>query len=514
MLRSGKNIFTLTIVIIAAFGVFLALNPALLKDDMDESETTQIIYGASGYNKYLNNSYGYEIVLPDELVLSEDIVSVKTRFESDDMAVDVLYDNFEDTLDSFLSYNMYGNMGIKKNKDFTVTGEYERKFGGNRGHVLIYERNKISSIENDRNYYATIAIERTYDEVVTVFIKSSHPIEVDEVMRRFKFIRKRGEVKENRIFEPVQKSFSEPTEKFYLEYFKNNEKTDFGIFDKSVPLDIEKLRRLESMFDYKFPVVLMYNNFYLPFKSIEMENAKKAEKVVEYTLYTTDLIDGKEKDITLEILSGSYDEYLDSLAKSFKEYDYPVLFRLNNEMNGDWVLYSAYNVGKDTDLFIGCWRYIYDRFREKGVDNLIFVWNPNERSFPNFAYNSYLNYYPGDEYVDIVGLTAYNTGNYYEGEIWRSFSEAYDSFYHDYAERFRHPFMITEFSCASAGGDKPAWFSDMFEKISGYDRIKIAVLWNGQDYDMTRKERPVARNYKFDNEKRVIEAIKKGLQSY
>ena len=35
----------------------------------------------------------------------------------------------------------------------------------------------------------------------------------------------------------------------------------------------------------------------------------------------------------------------------------------------------------------------------------------------------FMDYYPGDEYVDIYGITGYNTGTYYEGESWRSFDE-------------------------------------------------------------------------------------------
>ncbi|MDF2949399.1 MAG: uncharacterized protein K0R07_1431, partial [Sedimentibacter sp.] len=161
-----------------------------------------------------------------------------------------------------------------------------------------------------------------------------------------------------------------------------------------------------------------------------------------------------------------------------------------------------------------CWRYIYDKFKENGVDNLIFVWNPNEKSFPNFAYNHYLNYFPGNEYVDVIGLTAYNTGNYYKGEIWRSFSEAYDHFYYDYVNHFNYPMMITEYSCASAGGNKSQWFADMFNKITNYDKIKLAVLWNGQDYDTSKTEGTVSRNYRLDLEQEVIDAVKTGLQNF
>lgn len=483
------------------------------------SMINQTAYGdvtpySSTYNRYTNNPYGYEIILPNNLVLNEDIMNVKSRFESQDLVVEILYDNFYNTLDTTDIYNSYGNQGIKKNPDFKVTSEYNHSFNGEKAHIVLYERRKLSYTEPDRNYYATIAFSRNSKEAITVFIKSSQPIYIDYIMPCFKFIEKSGYLKPNAVFEPIKKNFDTKTQQFYDEYFAYNKKLNFGIFEPTFPIYEYRLAQLESLFNYSFPVTLTYNSFELPFKASYMNTAKTAGKVVEYTLYTTNIINGKEKDITLDIIEGKYDDYLDHMAESFNEYDYPVLFRINNEMNGAWVLYSAYSVGKDSDLYIECWRYIYDKFKKHGVDNLIYVWNPNELSFPNYAFNHYLSYYPGNEYVDIVGLTAYNTGNYYLGETWRKFSDAYDHFYYEYASRFKHPMMITEFSCSSTGGNKSQWFDDMLSTINKYDRIKLAVLWNGQDLDTTKPNKPVARNYRLDLDESVINSIRTGLQNF
>jgi hypothetical protein len=489
----------------------LSINTAYA--DEQNTSTTFTTY-SSVYNKYSNYPYGYEITLLNSLKLNEDIGTVKSRFESEGLVVEVLYDNFVNTLNTSNIYLKYGNRGVLKNPDFKITDEYNHNFNGEMGNIVLYERNKLSNVEADRNFYATITFARSSKEVITVSMKSTQPIYIDYIMPSFKLTEKSGTMKEDTVFEPVEKNFDEKTKKFYEDYLLNNEKVDFGIFEPTFPLYAYRLAQIEQSLDYNFPVVLLYNSFSLPYKTDYMNKAKELGKVVEYTLYTTDIINGKEEDITLEILDGKYDDYLIHLAQSFNEYDFPVLFRLNNEMNGEWVWYSSHNVGKDTDLFIASWRYIYDLFKEQGVDNLIFVWNPNEKSFPDFSYNDYLCYYPGNEYVDVVGLTAYNTGNYYNGETWRSFSEAYDHFYYDYAKRFKHPMMITEFSCASAGGNKTLWHKDMFNIINKYERIKIAVLWNGQDHDNSKPEKTVSRNYRFDLEQEVINAVKSGLQNY
>lgn len=489
-----------------------------LEEDFEssaENNSTALLQYSSEYNKYINHPYGYEILISNNLKLNEDIVSVKSRFESDNLVVEIFYDNFYNTINSYTTYLNYGNRGILRNPEFQITNEYNHYFkNGLLGHITLFERRKIKTDEPDRNYYGTITFARSTNEAITVFMKSSTPLYIDKIMPEFNFADKSEVLKKDRVFHPEKKNYDEKTQEFYNEYFINNEKLDFGIFEPTFPLYAYRLTQIENMLDYNFPVALLYNNFSLPFKTAYMNKAKELGKVIEYTLYTTDIIDNKEKDITLDILEGKYDEYLDSLAQSFNEYDYPVLFRLNNEMNGEWVLYSSHKVGKDTDLFIDCWKYIYDKFKEHGVDNLIWIWNPNEKSFPDFSYNNYLCYYPGNEYVDIVGLTSYNTGNYYKGETWRSFSEAYDHFYYEYIERFTHPMMITEFSCASAGGNKVLWYEDMFNIIEKYDRIKLAILWNGQDYDMTKDVKTVSRNYRIDLEESVINAIRNGLKGY
>ncbi|NLF44461.1 MAG: hypothetical protein GX581_00145, partial [Syntrophomonadaceae bacterium] len=122
-----------------------------------------------------------------------------------------------------------------------------------------------------------------------------------------------------------------------------------------------------------------------------------------------------------------------------------------------------------------------------------------------------LAYYPGDDYVDIIGLTGYNTGTYYPGELWRSFGEIYDPLYNTYSSYFSHPFIITEFGSNSAGGDKAAWVQDMFRQIDQYPQIKAAIWWNGTDWD--QNEEP-ARIYRLDENRAVMDAFKKGLVKY
>ena len=122
-------------------------------------------------------------------------------------------------------------------------------------------------------------------------------------------------------------------------------------------------------------------------------------------------------------------------------------------------------------------------------------------------------YYPGDKYVDIVGMTAYNTGTYYAeiGETWQTFKELYQDLYTEYDVRFGQPLMITEFASASKGGDKAQWIRDMFRDIQNYPNIKVAVWWDGCDYDPSKEERTVARSYVIDETEEILKVFRENL---
>ena len=68
--------------------------------------------------------------------------------------------------------------------------------------------------------------------------------------------------------------------------------------------------------------------------------------------------------------------------------------------------------------------------------------------------------------------------------------------------------MITEFACASAGGDKEAWVEDMFAQMHRFDRIKVAVWWDGQDYDAQGN---VARSYVIDETEGLMDIFRRHL---
>ena len=80
----------------------------------------------------------------------------------------------------------------------------------------------------------------------------------------------------------------------------------------------------------------------------------------------------------------------------FEDAGIPVLWRPLIEPDGEWFWWGSDGPGN----YIKLWRMMYDRFvNHHGLDNLIWVWNA-ARIF-------YAEWYPGNEYVDMVSVDTY-----------------------------------------------------------------------------------------------------------
>ena len=323
-------------------------------------------------------------------------------------------------------------------------------------------------------------------------------------------------------FKPVlNENWNEKTKALYNE-ITNSENCKWGIFEPGTIFanNYDNIHKIEQEVGAKFEGVLEY--IFLC-DDIPVEGMKKAfddGKIVELTLQTANVMhkDMDGHNPMFEIIDGLYDEKLRKMARDIKNLENPVLFRLNNEMNSDWVGYSASACLTDPEIYVAVWRRIYDIFEQENVDNAIWVFNPNDETFPPNGYNTSIAYYPGNEYVHIFGITGYNTGTYYaaeHGERWRSFDEIYTSIT-EHSEKIygNFPWIITEFASSSVGGDKVLWINDMFESLKDYPHIKMAFWFNSADYDeRPEKKGEVARPYWLNETPETTEAFANGLKN-
>ncbi len=483
----------------------------------------------SNGQKFTNFLDGYSVILPFgmtvDLSYSETAAIIKNSYTT----LKIFKETFK-TNNQRLSYLVYSNGFTQNTADHTIKSKKTYSKGGREYHLLEWSRPILKKVVGDQNHYLCIDVCEGA-RVYTFFFTSSLPFsEANSYM---------SIVDSLTTFDPTISSvnayhkgykkgnlshLNQYALAFYNKLFSDDAPFRMGMFPPERFGGIQKMEEFESYLDYTFPIFLQYTEFtdyvgltpsdytykvqnYIKSLEYYFDYAQKSGKAIELTLQTP-LVRNTANNAIYEILNGNFDQFLKEYTSLIVKYPtVTVFFRPFNEMNGDWCNYSAYHTSRDPQVYVELYRYLYRTFSDAGCSNVIWVWNPNERSFPNFKWNSQDLYYPGDEYVDVYGITGYNTGTYYQAETWRSFDEIYKPIYQKAIRINEKPIMITEFSCSSIGGDKISWIEDMFRVLPNYDKIKVGIWWHAADYN----GEAIARSYFMDTPDGTLDVFKKYL---
>ena len=180
-----------------------------------------------------------------------------------------------------------------------------------------------------------------------------------------------------------------------------------------------------------------------------------------------------------DITSGSADKLIARAARRMAERGRPTLLRWGWDMNRDFYKWGGPANNRDSKQYVTAYRRIHGIFADEGADNVSWVWSPNWNSHPDASWNTYQNYYPGDEYVDWAGVSGYAQA--------QSPGEIFDAFYATYASR--KPIMITEVSAVDRGGTtKPDWIASFRQWVKQHPAVG-AVAWFDTDTHPGSKEK-------------------------
>jgi hypothetical protein len=173
------------------------------------------------------------------------------------------------------------------------------------------------------------------------------------------------------------------------------------------------------------------------------------------------------------IAAGAYDDMVRADARALRDYAKPVFLRFAQEMNASWNPWNG-----DPAAYVAAWRHVRTIFSQEGATNVAWVWSPNSDDRPATAENHWTNYYPGDAYVDWVGVDGYNWGTTQSGSVWSSFATIFGgavSVYGDYGSK--KPLLVAEVASCEAGGDKAAWIDDARSQMQTSFTAFRALAW-------------------------------------
>ncbi|MES2139624.1 MAG: glycosyl hydrolase [Bacteroidota bacterium] len=189
------------------------------------------------------------------------------------------------------------------------------------------------------------------------------------------------------------------------------------------------------------------------------------------------------------IVEGHFDSFFKEWATEIKQVDGYILLRILHEFNGDWYPWCIVNNDNNPQLLIKAFQHIHTIFKEQKVTNVKFIWCPNSTSFPQEKWNYIMDAYPGDDYVDCIGLDIYNGAG--KGlPVWRSFRK----------EGIENYFIVTQqfpdkplFICETASRERQAsestpaqnkaeWIKQMSEALkSDMSKVRLLTWFNEKE---------------------------------
>jgi beta-mannanase len=243
-----------------------------------------------------------------------------------------------------------------------------------------------------------------------------------------------------------------------------------GLFigDRPIAAEIENRAKL---YETKPCIILIFSDAKHPVSGYDLSQITSASARPMITVEPWDAQTKEFLDIS--------DEYISSLASAIESVTGQVYIRYAHEMNSNWYPWAG-----NPKRYLEDYKNFHDRLNAAlPKSNIQWVFSVNNENVPNSNRNSAINYYPGDEYVDFIGIDGY----------FKAPSRSY-KFYHKVAKfllrqnLFEYlfasqmeslkilgkPFLITETAIAAKPDFKSESIKDFFESI---DPSISAIIW-------------------------------------
>jgi hypothetical protein len=200
-----------------------------------------------------------------------------------------------------------------------------------------------------------------------------------------------------------------------------------------------------------------------------------------------------QADFTLQkTIDGKWDTQYKAIAQTIIQYHDPVLVRFAHEMNGDWYPWGIGN-GNSATGFIDAWKHVVDLFRKAGATNVLWVWSPN--ILRGAATTTIKQFWPGPDYVDIVGLTGYGVRESDAGLTFNPTLVQID-------QLTDKPVMLTE-TGAQPDSAKTSWMTSFGKWLAGHPKV-LGFIW----YQSNK-----GGDWRFDDTKTNLAAFKQSLDA-
>ncbi len=224
------------------------------------------------------------------------------------------------------------------------------------------------------------------------------------------------------------------------------------------------------------------------------------------------------------IAQGQWDAELEEWCSDARDAGLPLLAEFGTEVNGDWFPWNGrWNGAGRTgwgdpaeadgpERFRAAYRRVVETCREMGADDITWFFHIDVGGWPRTSWNQPWDYYPGDEYVDWIGLSDY--GPLRPGEPWKSFHSRMDRVLYDLFDHVGtdKPLAVLEYGAAATPreqGRKASWISQAAELVARghWPEIRALSYW----HEAWINGNGVRSNLHIDSSNRVRRAYRQAV---
>jgi mannan endo-1,4-beta-mannosidase len=220
-------------------------------------------------------------------------------------------------------------------------------------------------------------------------------------------------------------------------------------------------------------------------------------------------------------VAGKYDDYLHQYAKDIVATGLPLGIRFNHEMNGVWYPWSE-TAGQGDSIngnnkgdYVKMWQHVHDIFEQEGANDLVvWTWAPNIiNNLP--AANKSVDFlkamYPGDEYVDWMGVSGYLRPAYKPDNNF-TFDYTFGATLDQLREISDKPIILAEIGASEVGGKKPQWITSVFDALAQPENADIIGLsWFNLSVTSYVEGELMTNDWRLESRPESLAAFKAGI---
>ncbi len=242
----------------------------------------------------------------------------------------------------------------------------------------------------------------------------------------------------------------------------------FGVYDPNGGFTDDPDVQIEHLF-------LPWEDVFLPSLTAADDYALERERSVLVTIepWTWSRDERNTPAVLIEgISSGTYDTNIREICSILAEFSSPVTIRWAQEMEDASGQFIWANWQPET--YIAAYRRVVDICR--GVsENFDYMWSP-------LGYETLSSYYPGDDYVDVIGLSVFGLQAWEEDILGgaKGFLDIFEPRY-ERAVEFGLPIVVAELGYVGDAEYVASWNEAVRQNLEAYEALQAVVYFNQQE---------------------------------